>query len=231
MITAFTGKTGSGKTNLMVREAFKAWKMGTNIYSNTYLDFEKYKKKNKEYGKIVYFENIRDIIDAHDALVLFDEAQVLFNARLWESLPEEFQYKLQQSRKHKLDLYCTTQNLGTIDITYRRLIHQWIHCKNRFQIGSSPRILFGFFNQELKDIDSLYNNVDDLMVPTVGNKAFFIHYFSKVLYDTMYDIGFEKYKTICVRSGKRVLTFIIPKKLKLSQAVMTIKMMQTLKRL
>lgn len=124
MITAFTGKTGSGKTFNMIKIAFSEWKRGVNIYSNTYLHFEKYRHKYDNAGKIVYFENIRDIIDARDAIVLFDEAQVLFNARQWESLPEEFQYKLQQSRKHKIDLFCTTQNLGTIDITYRRLIHQ-----------------------------------------------------------------------------------------------------------
>lgn len=230
MIKAYTGKTGSGKTYLMVKEAYIRWKKGENIFSNTYLNFKA--KRNKEkYGKIIYFENIRDIIDANNGVILFDEAQSLFNSRLWESLPEEFQYKLQQHRKHKLDLICTTQNMGTIDIAYRRLVQDWYHCKNILQIGKSPRIKIGLFKKEFKDIDQLYNKVDDLIVPTLRTKIFLIHYFSKTLYDTMYDIGFKMFRTVCLNSLERKLILIIPKKMPIKTAIQEIKMMKMIQKL
>lgn len=242
MIKAFTGKTGSGKTFLMVEEAFYWWKKGTNVYSNTKLDYESQikrmfiprlkgiVKKNPNYGKITYFENINEIIDVTDGIIIFDEAQVLFNARLWESLPEEFQYKLQQHRKHNLDLYCTTQNMMSIDITYRRLIHEWIHCKNIFDLGKSPRIIIGVFKKEYKDVDYLYASVDDLQTPTIKTKFFLIHFFSKTLYDTMYDIGFRKFKTIWLSNSREKYYLIIPKKMTIKQALTEIKMLKTLKK-
>lgn len=244
MIIAYTGKTGSGKTYLMIKEAFKEWLNGRNIYSNTILDFDghitgKRKRgkldkikfwKERQVGKIHYFENITEILDIRDGLILFDEAQVLFNARQWESLPEEFQYKLQQHRKHQIDLYCTTQNMGTIDITYRRLVHAWFHCRNIIQVGSSPRILLGLFKREIKDIDHLYNTVDDLVVPTLKTNFFTINFFSQSLYDTMYDIGFRKFQTIWLSNQKSKYYLIIPKKMTIKQALMEIKMMKSLEK-
>lgn len=257
MIYAFTGKTGSGKTFLMIREAYNAWRRGVDIYSNTKLYFDKdglhnyilaeHPKKFSYWerglyqlekiflrsdqsramimprrGKIVYFTNINEILDISNGIILFDEAQVLFNARNWEALPYDFQYKLQQSRKHNLSLYCTTQNLGTIDITYRRLVHSWIHCQRNFSLGN---IFFGLFTMHFKDIDFLYNNVDDLKVPDLKTKIFLIHYWSKTLYDTFYDIGFHPLKTLCLinyqLSEKKLLMKIVmlPKQMSLSEGL------------
>lgn len=234
MIYAFTGKTGSGKTYLMVKEAYKQWLFGRKIYSNTHLDFKNKLNKYVEWfyseilpkynpGQIVYFENIEEIIDAREGLIIFDEAQVLFNARNWESLPDEFQYKLQQHRKHELDLFCTTQNMGCIDISYRRLVQKWIHCENIWQWGGSPRIKLGIFRMNEKDIDKLYNSVDDLLTPNINSKLFFIHFWSKQLYDTMYDIGFKRFKSLCLtfldeQLNKTSQFYIIPKKMKLKDA-------------
>lgn len=229
MIYAYTGKTGSGKTFQMVRDAYSKWHSGYDIYSNTVLFFAKRKEAGKtakevpaafsigekirhfvyrntlklfrkpykplKRGNISYFTNINEIIHVRNAVILFDEAQVLFNARLWDSLPPEFQYKLQQHRKHDLHLYCTTQNLGTIDITYRRLIHGWYHHEKVFGIGKKL-VLLGFFRQNEKDIDMIYNTVDDLKADTVKTRRFLIHKLKRRLYDTFYDIGFKRFRTI-----------------------------------
>lgn len=219
MIYAFTGKTGSGKTFRMVAEAYRYWRQGIDIYSNTVLFFgdESYNwvenlfyfvKSNtckvlkidcraKKRGRITYFEDISEILEAKDGIILFDEAQVLFSARQWERLSDDFIYKLQQHRKHKLDLFCTTQNMGTIDIMYRRLVQRWFHHENVFQIGKNHCWL-GLFRIKEKDIDFLYNSVDDLQVPDIKTKYFFIHKLKRRLYDTFYDIGFKAYKTICL---------------------------------
>lgn len=205
MIYAYTGKTGSGKTWHMVHDAYEDWKAGIDIYSNTILYFEHFEPSRLEKlvsfitrrpirrGRIFYFSDINEILEVNDGTVLFDEGQVLFNARLWESLPDEFQYKLQQHRKHKLDLRTTAQNMGTIDIMYRRLVQVWYHHEPIFVFGNHLIALYRYFD---KDIDMLYNNIDDLKVDNLSRSFFFISRFRRVLYDTLYDIGFKRLKTI-----------------------------------
>lgn len=228
MIYAFTGKTGSGKTFNMVRHAFKYYLRGIDIYSNTVLNFEQYgrpgylakKLGRTKRGRINYFEDITEILEAKNGLILFDEAQVLFNARNWEALPAEFQYKLQQHRKHRLDLFCTTQNMGTIDISYRRLVQRWFHHEPIVQLGA---VLVGWFRVKEKDIDYLYNSVDDLAVPDIKARIMFIHRWKKRLYDTYYDIGFKRFKIIneCFydeKLRKKHQLWILPKAMSLSDA-------------
>ena len=245
MIWAFTGKTGSGKTFRMVNEAYKRWCRGVDVYSNTVLSFEKVrppifglilkvlKIKKLKRGRIRYFEDITEVLDVKKGLILFDEAQVLFNARRWESLPGEFQYKLQEHRKHELDLYCTTQNLGTIDISYRRLIQFWFHCEVLFRIGTKARSLAGLYRLNIKDIDQIYNTVDDLKADTIKKHFFIIHFFSRCLYDTMYDIGFKRFRTIWLTSydekmKKRQTYLILPKEILLKDALRDIRLYNSL---
>lgn len=235
MIYAFTGKTGSGKTYRMVQDAYHKWRRGVDVYSNTILFFGnkklnwvekilcKLKIQKAERGKITYFEDISEILEAKDGIILFDEAQVLFSARQWEKLSDDFIYKLQQHRKHKLDLYCTTQNMGTIDIMYRRLVQRWFHHECIFQIGKSMSFL-GLFKIKEKDIDLLYNSVDDLQVPDIKVNYFLIHKFKRRLYDTFYDIGFKAYKSVCLvlynqnNQKNEMISWIIPKKMSLRDA-------------
>jgi len=235
MIYAYTGKTGSGKTFHMVADAFKMWLDGSDIYSNTILKFEDVdqrrllsrirqilKLKPRPRGRIIYFEDISEILEAKTGVILFDEAQVLFNARNWESLPDEFQYKLQQHRKHRLDLLCTTQNMGTIDIAYRRLVQVWFHHHEIFKIGTHTTYL-GFYRRELKDVDELYNTIDDLKATTLKDRIFVIHYFRRRLYDTFFDIGFKRFKTIWKihrdQTGFVHRAYIIPKNQKFENAL------------
>ena len=261
MIYAFTGKTGSGKTFQMVKIAFKYWKHGIDIFSNTVLCFnDKFPRGNFDIettsaefsffekiryqtrktilkllkrqidpmsiprrGKIVYFTGINEIIEAKNGIILFDEAQTLFNARNWEALPYEFQYKLQQHRKHNLDLFCTCQNMGTIDITYRRLVHSWYHCEEIYSMNFP--FFWGIFRLNCKDVDQLYNQIDDLKAETISSKNFLIHKWKKRLYDTLYDVGFKCLKIQYLttwdekekKSKKKV--FIIPKQMTLPEAL------------
>lgn len=242
MIYAYTGKTGSGKTYQMTKDAYRAWKDGRDIFSNTILlyeiedsrslwvrlfcwlkkwDYDRFVQERR--GRIRYFEDITEILEARDGIILFDEAQVLFNAREWESLPAEFMYKLQQSRKHNLDLFCTTQSLSRIDIVYRQLVHTWFHHECAWQIGQNP-VWFGVFRQHIKDIDELFNQVDDNKVPNIESKFFLIHRLKVRLYDTLFDIGFKRFKTLWQttmdQSGQiQQKVMIVPRKLDLSSAL------------
>jgi hypothetical protein len=250
MIVAYTGKTGSGKTYMMVYHAFRYWKQGWNIYSNTILFFNAFKgyslivrgskwlckklfsrlgyKGRIGEGKIVYFQEISEILDARDAIILFDEGQVLFNARNWESLPDDFSYKIQQHRKHGLHLFVTCQSLGTIDINYRRLIQKWYHCEDRIALfGIRNPSLLSLHTWSLKDVDYLYEvNTEVINVPDVQRRLFIIHRWKRRLYDTLYDIGFHRFKVIWTtykeqkRQSRRWM--IIPKKMTSQQATRVI---------
>ena len=183
-------------------------------------------------GRIVYFQNILEIMEVSNGLILFDEAQVIFNARQWESLPPEFQYKIQQHRKHNLDLICTTQNMGTIDITYRRLVHGWYHCERKWTLGNEP-VKFGIFQLHEKDIDQLYNQIDDLKADTVSTRTFWIHKYKKRYYDTKYDVGFTRLRVIWIniwdQQTKKFMSrwMIIPKLLSLASARQVISLLKT----
>lgn len=171
-------------------------------------------------GTISYFEEISEILDIRDGLILIDEGQALFDSRNWESMPDEFANKLRQHRKHSLDLYVTTQNLGTIDINYRRLVQVWQHCSERFALfGVRNPSLISLHALETKDIDKLYNNVDDLLVPSIDISTFYIsRFWTKRLYDTLYDVGFKRFKIEWIEENEKKRCLIIPKKWSLSHA-------------
>jgi hypothetical protein len=173
----------------------------------------------KRHGKIIYFDDITELLEVRDGIIVMDEAQNLLDSRNWESLPAEFSNKLRQHRKHNLDLYATTQNMGTIDINMRRLVQRWKHSKDIFALFwlRNPSLVTVHI-VETKDIDELYNKVDDLLVSNLKVGWFIIHRFKRRLYDTLYDIGFNYYKTLWIQKNKKKMALIIPKKMTLNHA-------------
>jgi len=247
MIYAYTGKTGSGKTYQMIKDAYPRWYRGEDIYSNTFLLYEKFggragcnildnpeefsklehinfhiklfysryfKKKIKipYRGRIIYFEDVTELLETRDGIILLDEGQALLEARNWDSLPAEFSNKLRQHRKHNLDLYVTTQNLGTIDINLRRLVQVWVHCTDIFALlwKRNPSWLT-IHRKDYKDIDQLYNNVDDLLVANIKSTHFIISFLTTRYYDTYYDIGFTTLKKVWIQQNDKTKCIIMPK--------------------
>jgi len=173
----------------------------------------------KRRGRIIYFEDITEILEARNGIICMDEGQALLEARNWENLPAEFSNKLRQHRKHNLDLYVTTQNLGTIDINLRRLVQNWIHCTDIFALLAmrNPSWLT-LHKKAQKDIDQLYNSVDDLMVDDLKVGYFTISFLTKRLYDTYYDIGFTTLKSLWIQQGEKKKILIMPKNWSLTNA-------------
>lgn len=205
-----------GKSGANIEEHPEEFTLLERIYYWTKKQIYKIFKKEitpLKRGRIIYFENINEILEAREGVIIFDEAQVLFNSRSWESLPDEFAYKLQQHRKHKLDLLCTTQNMASIDIVYRRLVQVWYHHERIFTFGK----LVSMFRKHLKDTDQLYNKVDDLVADNIKTYYYFIGFNSRRLYDTLYDIGFKRYTAtwhFLLKENKSVI-WIYPKNMDL----------------
>lgn len=227
MIFSWSGKTGSGKTWQMVHSAYKKWKKGVDIYSNIPLDFRPtlfMRLFGRKGGRIVYFQNIEEVIGARNAIIIFDEAQVLFDARQWDKMPKEFSYKLEQHRKHRLDVYCTTQNIRRIDVNYRRLVQNWYRCK--------PLFLWLHFWEKL-DVDEIQENVDDVKITVLKRGLFFIKFWTRPIYNTYFDIGFRRNQIIwqsnfLVKESKIIKQqrwFIAPKEMNLTEIQKQIKML------
>jgi len=235
----FGGKAGS---NIIENpEYFTTWEKGVEIIRRKWLldarekvlpmlrplivfFLRDWKYVEKEYvpahrGHIVYYDDITELIEIRNGVILMDEGQNLLDAYNWENTPPEFRNKLRQHRKHRLDLYATTQNMGTIDINMRRLVQGWVHCKDVFALlwKRNPS-LFTIHIREKKDIDFLYNKVDDLLVPNLSSSIFFIHFLKRRLYDTMFDIGFKCFKICWLEDKGRRQCLIIPTHWSMTQA-------------
>jgi len=82
----------------------------------------------------------RVIFELQDGIIVFDEGQLLLDARNWEALPIEFRQLLQKGRHEGLDFVVLTQSIMQVDVAYRRLIHEatkvWrVFSWKKFQIG------------------------------------------------------------------------------------------------
>jgi len=135
MINIYVGKPGRGKTYTLVKLAFDMIKKGRDVYSNFYIDqkglyslisdrkMNKIVKKYGRPGKIYYWRDIRQIVNIKIGEILMDEAQIYMNSRDWKALPKEVQYKLQQHRKHGVNIHGAVQNVRRIDTVCRELVN------------------------------------------------------------------------------------------------------------
>lgn len=181
MINIIVGKPGQGKTYLLTRLAVKFLKLGRVVYSNYFIDLEKLKSFGivPEDSKIVYWISISELVNIKSGVILMDECQVYFNSRNWKNLPERLQYKLQQHRKHGLDIWGAVQNLKRIDTIVRELV-SWVYkTKKIFNI-----FILNQFDPE--DIDKQTRK--SVSFP----KIYFLNKKIADCYDTLQEIDFSK---------------------------------------
>lgn len=182
----------------MVKTAYRQWKHGVKIYTNFKLFFDS--------EDVFYYQNLAELNHVRNAIILIDEAQVLLDSRDWESLPREFKYKVAQHRKHRLDIYATTQEIGQVDLRLRSLVQEWEHCETYITFKKSWRFLddkkdtlIHWYKRKLMDIDDFRSRKpDDTTTEVLKVKRFnFVSIFSRRLYDTNTSIGFKPYIYLC----------------------------------
>jgi len=125
-IHILTGKPGTGKTARLTAIGFSFLEKGVDVYSNYKLN---YSGKN-----LHYYKSIEDILHIRKGIILMDEAQIYFNSRKWDRLPESWQYKLQQHRKQGLHIYGTVQNIKRLDTLMRELVSNYYECTKIFNL-------------------------------------------------------------------------------------------------
>ena len=189
MITLVTGLTGSGKTWFMTRVIHRQWQQGAKVFTNFPLNFD---ENNVD---IQRWHNLDELYHLTQGIIAIDEAQKLLDARRWQSLPISFMEKIAQHRKHGIDIYATTQDLGHIDARLRSNIHELFNAQSMFRWPKNDRvkpILQMIKITRKKRIVTA--DTDRLMWQKVSHKWHFIsRYWTKELYNTYGDIGFERY--------------------------------------
>lgn len=188
MITVITGLTGTGKTWLMTRLMLKDYKAGAEIFAN----FPLYFPNDNE--RVSRWHNLDELYNLNGGVIAIDEGQKLFDARRWGSLPVSFAEKIAQHRKHFLDIYTTTQDIAHIDLRVRSNIHELYNCQSVFRWPRNDRVkpilqLIRVIKKRRKISDG-----DRLVWEVINRRIKFIsRFWTKELYNTYGDIGFEKY--------------------------------------
>jgi GTPase SAR1 family protein len=188
MITVITGLTGSGKTWLMTRLMLKDYQAGAEIFAN----FPLYFPNDNE--RVSRWHNLDELYNLNGGVIAIDEGQKLFDARRWGSLPVSFSEKIAQHRKHFLDIYTTTQDIGHIDLRVRSNIHELYNCQSVFRWPRNDRVKPILQIIRITKKRRKLSDGDRLIWERINSRLKFIsRFWTKDLYNTYGDIGFEKY--------------------------------------
>jgi len=119
MITAYTGKPGSGKTYSMARDCAIAMERGSEVWANFAL------------RGAHYFKDLEEIINVEKGIVAIDELNTIMPAAKWQRVPTEHLALFTQSRHADLDMFYTTQSFRKVvnvvrDITNEVWVFDWV---------------------------------------------------------------------------------------------------------
>jgi len=168
-INGIVGRTRQAKSLYMIKLLRQALLRGDTCYwqefipvnleillKRTYLEKfvmwlrKVFRFKPKEVGKIIYYKGLKEFVNFENGVIFMDEAQMYFNSRKWQSLPESLQWKLQQHGHDKLDIWLATQNIKRIEPIARELINSLFLVK---KFGGKRGLFFTVREYDLADID------------------------------------------------------------------------------
>jgi len=135
-----------GKTYSLVRLAYKFINEGRDVWSNFHMDFSSMPLK-ENHGTVHYWSNLMELVPVKKGEIFIDECQIYMNSRDWKTLPQAFQYKLQQHRKHGVNIHGAVQNVRRIDSVARELVNSIFVCKRT--LGR----LFILREYDIEDVD------------------------------------------------------------------------------
>ena len=163
-IHAFVGENGSGKTNLMMRQAIRALERGQTVISSVpiYID----KENRIPHPLYVRFDSWRAIENARDCVLVLDEVKGMANATESAPLPPEIQLVLNQCRKRKMKVYWSSPSFEDATVQLRRVTRAVTLCQ-----GSWPD------KAAYKDaVNDLESDFDEAWVP---NRLFWARTYRK----------------------------------------------------
>jgi len=147
----FSGRPRTGKTRNAVKFVLEHYvKRGIPCYSNISLRLKgEYDRSWKTlWLKKYYYDpklirewfRLEELYSVSNCVILMDEGHIYMNARKWEKLPEEFQWKLFQHGKDRIDLVMTVQSHKRLDTVARELVDYWYECTRWPKARSAVRV-------------------------------------------------------------------------------------------
>jgi len=142
------------------------------------------------------WHQLAELYDLKGGVIGIDEAQKLFDARRWASLPQSFTDKISQHRKHHLDIYTTTQDLGHIDLRVRSNVHELYRCVSLYRFPKNERVKPAFQIIQVMKKKRQHSLETERLTWYPAWKRPRLYYISKfwtkTYYDTYADVGLDK---------------------------------------
>lgn len=136
-IYIYNGLPGMGKTTKLASIGLDLMQRNKRLFNEKKMEGKKKrlvisnmkfsKEVEKEYGYgteesyIVYWEKTRELVKYKHCDILIDEVSTYFDATLWKEMQPRTKRFFQQHRHYGVNIYGTTQDFRTVDITVRRL--------------------------------------------------------------------------------------------------------------
>lgn len=137
MIRAYVGRVGEGKTLSMINDAILSLdKTDVDVFTNVpFINYNRKgtldKKRQPYYCSSLELEKV--IVNCSNALIVLDEANIVFPSYFWTKLSVDYIRRFSENRKYKMDLYYTTQMFKHVVTRLRDLTNEVVKCsKNSF---------------------------------------------------------------------------------------------------
>jgi len=137
IVRAYLGQPGSGKTYMMsaMADEWRAAHPEGRLFSTYELKVDGCELTSPPHDGGV------PITECRDGLLLIDEAALMFDSRLFQSVPTDLLHMLMQHRKYRLDLWWSTQHLEYVDKRLRLITREAFRCGSFAQVP----LVGGFF--------------------------------------------------------------------------------------
>lgn len=129
-IHAFLGENGSGKTNLMMRQAGRALDRGRTVISTVPMYSDK--ANRILHPNYVPFDSWKCLEKARDCHIVMDEMTGVANARDSAQLPGEIQLILNQLRKRKITVLWSSPAWEDAQVQIRRVTRAVTLCEGAY---------------------------------------------------------------------------------------------------
>jgi len=139
MKKTWVGLEGSGKSLALAIEIetvlernikwYKHTGIPREIWSNMPFSADFLERASENNIPIVYWAHLDEIVKMSGGDLIMDEQGTYFDSRNYAELSLQVRRWFAQADKNGVDIYGTAQDWAQVDISYRRLVNQVMHCR------------------------------------------------------------------------------------------------------
>jgi hypothetical protein len=163
LMVNYLGLRGAGKTlSAIHQEVLPRYLKGDKIFSTSFINL-----KGVDYETV---QTPKDCLNLRNCVLVIDELGDFVDAYDWANISQDFRRFLRLSRKRKVDIITTAQDISYIAKPLRVLFSDWVYCENATPVGLGAKILswLGLFRVKIKQQELTANELVRLQ-KGVGN--------------------------------------------------------------